>query len=187
VSILVNLLSAKRLELLKALLPKANAIEALMNPKSANAWPDLNETREAARALGLEIAVREASNEGEIDAAFANFDRQRYGAFFLIADGFFRNQSEQLTKLAARHSIPVSYPWPEFAKAGGLICYGANNPDAWRLGGAYIGRILKGALPSDLPVIQSTKLELAINRKTAKMLGLEIPPILLTLADEVVE
>jgi putative ABC transport system substrate-binding protein len=187
VSILVNLLSAKRLELLKALLPKATAVEALMNPNSANAWPDLNETREAARALGLELAVREASSESELDAAFANFDRQRNGALFVIADGFFRNQSEQFTKLAARHSIPVSYPWPEFAKAGGLICYGANNPDAWRLGGVYIGRILKGAQPAELPVIQSTRLELAINRKTAKTLGLEIPPMLLTLADEVIE
>jgi putative ABC transport system substrate-binding protein len=187
VSILVNLLSAKRLELLKAMLPNATGIEALMNPKSANAWPDLNETREAARALGLELAVREAGSESELDAAFANFDRQRNAAFFLLADGFFRNQSEQLIKLAARHSIPVSYPWPEFARVGGLICYGANNSDAWRQGGVYIGRILKGAKPAELPVIQSTKLELAINRKTATMLGLEIPPILLTLADEVIE
>jgi len=187
VSILVNLLSAKRLELLKTLLPKATGIEALMNPKSANAWPDLNETREAGRALGLELTVREASSESEIDAAFASFDRQRNSALFVIADGFFRNQSEQLIKLAARHSIPVSYPWPEFARAGGLICYGANNSDAWRQGGVYIGRILKGAQPADLPVIQSTKLELAINRKTARMLDLEIPPMLLTLADEVID
>jgi putative ABC transport system substrate-binding protein len=187
VSILVNQLSAKRLEILKTLVPKPAGIEVLMNPKSANAWPDLNETREAARALGLELTVREASSESEIDAAFASFDRQRNGAFFLLADGFFRNQSEQLIKLAARHSIPVSYPWPEFAKAGGLICYGANGSDAWRHGGVYIGRVLKGAQPADLPVIQSTKLELAINRKTAKMLGLEIPPMLLTLADDVIE
>jgi len=187
VSILVNQLSAKRLELLRTLLPKATGIEALMNPKSANAWPDLNETRLAARALGLELAVREASSESEIDAAFASFDRQRNSALFLLADGFFRNQSEQLIKLAARHAIPVSYPWPEFAKAGGLICYGANNPDAWRQGGVYIGRILKGAQPADLPVVQSTRLELAINRKTARMLDLEISPMLLALADEVIE
>ncbi len=187
VSILVNLLSAKRLELLKALLPKAAVVEVLMNPKSANAWPDLNETKEAARALGLELVVREASSESEIDAAFASFDRQRSGALFLHADGFFRNQSEQIIRLAARHAIPVSYPWPEFAQAGGLICYGANNSDAWRQGGVYIGRILRGARPADLPVIQSVKLELAINRKTASLLGLDIPATLLTLADEVIE
>ncbi|MEA2772260.1 MAG: hypothetical protein QOD93_5222, partial [Acetobacteraceae bacterium] len=108
-------------------------------------------------------------------------------ALFLLADGFFRNQSEQFIKLASQHAIPVSYPWPEFAEAGGLICYGANNPDAWRQGGVYIGRILKGAKPADLPVIQSTKLELAINRKTARALGLEIPATLLALADEVID
>jgi putative ABC transport system substrate-binding protein len=135
----------------------------------------------------LELVVREASSERDIDAAFASFDRSRNGALFLLADGFFRNQSEQLIKLASQHAIPVSYPWPEFAEAGGLICYGANNPDAWRQGGVYIGRILKGAKPADLPVIQSTKLELAINRKTAKMLGLEIPATLLALADEVID
>jgi putative ABC transport system substrate-binding protein len=187
VSILINQLSAKRLEILKTLVPKATGIEVLVNPKSPNAGPDLNETREAARALGLELTVREASSENEIDAAFASFDRRRNGAFFLLADGFFRNQSEQLVGLAARHAIPVSYPWPEFARVGGLICYGANSSDAWRQGGVYIGRILKGTQPADLPVIQSTKLELAINRKTARMLDLEIPPTLLTLVDEVID
>jgi len=187
VSILVNLLSAKRLQLLKELLPKAGIIEVLMNPKTANAWPDLKETQVAAQALGLELVVREASSERDIDAAFASFDRSRSGALFLLADGFFRNQSEQLIKLASQHAIPVGYPWPEFAEAGGLICYGANNPDAWRQGGVYIGRILKGAKPADLPVIQSTKLELAINRKSARALGLEIPATLLALADEVID
>ena len=186
VSILVNLLSAKRLELLKTLLPNAAVIEVLMNPKTANAWPDLKETQAAAQALGLGLAVREASNADEIDAAFASFDRQRSKGMFVIADGFFRNQSEQFIRLAASHAIPVSYPWPEFAEAGGLICYGANNPDAWRQGGVYVGRILKGAKPADLPVIQSTKLELAINRTAATALGLEIPPMLLALADKVI-
>lgn len=187
VSILVNQLSAKRLELLKTLLPKAGIIEALMNPKTPNAWPDLNETKAAAHSLGLELVVREASTEHDLGAVFASFDRQRHGALFLLADGFFRNQSDQLIKLAAEHAIPVSYPWPEFAKAGGLLCYGANNPDAWRQGGVYIGRILKGAKPAELPVIQSTKLELAINRKTARSLGLEIPAMLLAVADEVID
>jgi ABC-type uncharacterized transport system substrate-binding protein len=187
VSILVNLLSAKRLELLKTLVPKASVIEVLMNPKTSNAWPDLNETKTAAQALGLELVVREASSENEIEAAFAGFDRQRHGALFLLADGFFRNQSEQLIKLAAQHSIPASYPWPEFAKAGALLCYGANQYDASRQGGVYIGRILKGSTPAELPVIQSTKLELAINRRTARSLGLEIPAMLLAVADEVVD
>jgi putative ABC transport system substrate-binding protein len=187
VSILVNLLSAKRLELLKTLVPKADVIDVLMNPKTANAWPDLKETKTAAQALGLELVVREASTESEIEAAFASLDRQRQGALFLLADGFFRNQSEQLVKLAAQYAIPASYPWPEFASAGGLLCYGANNSDAWRQGGVYIGRILKGTTPAELPVIQSSKLELAINLKTARSLGLEIPAILLAVADEVVE
>jgi len=187
ISILVSVLSAKRLELLKALVPGNGLIEVLMNPKSVNAWPDLKETQAAAQALGLELAVREASTESEIDAAFAGFDRQRSRAMFLIADGFFRNQSQQLIELAARRAIPVSYPWPEFAEAGGLMCYGASNADAWRQGGAYVGRIIKGTKPADLPVVQSTRLELVINRKTANMLGLEIPPMLLTLADKVVE
>jgi putative ABC transport system substrate-binding protein len=187
VSILVSLLSAKRLEQLKGLVPKAETVGVLMNPKSANAWPDLKETQIAAQRLGLELVIREASSEGEIEAAFASFIRSRTGALFLIADGFFRNQSEQLIGLAARHSIPVSYPWPEFAKTGGLICYGANNSNAWRLGGVYIGRILKGSKPFELPVIQSTKLELAINIGTARSLGLDIPAMLLAVADEVID
>ncbi len=187
VSILVNLVSAKRLELLKTLLPKASAVEVLMNPKTANAWPDLKETQTAAQALGLGLAVRVASTAEQIDTALASFDRKRHGALFLIADGFFRNQSEQLIGLAARHAIPVSYPWPEFATDGGLICYGSNSVEAWRQGGIYVGRILKGAKPAELPVVQSTKLQLAINRKTAGSLGLEIPPLLLTLADEVID
>jgi putative ABC transport system substrate-binding protein len=187
VSILVNLLSAKRLELLRKLVPSAAVIDVLMNPNTANAWPDLKETKTAAQALGVELVVREASTEREIEAAFAGLDRQRQGALFVLADGFFRNQSEQLIKLAAQYSIPASYPWPEFASAGGLLCYGANQSDAWRQGGVYIGRILRGATPAELPVIQSTKLELAINRKTARSLGLEIPAVLFAVADEVIE
>jgi putative ABC transport system substrate-binding protein len=181
------LLSAKRLELLRKLVPSAAVIDVLMNPNTANAWPDLKETKTAAQALGVELVVREASTEREIEAAFAGLDRQRQGALFVLADGFFRNQSEQLIKLAAQYSIPASYPWPEFASAGGLLCYGANQSDAWRQGGVYIGRILRGATPAELPVIQSTKLELAINRKTARSLGLEIPAVLFAVADEVIE
>ena len=112
VSILVSLVSAKRLELLKTLVPSATVVAVLMNPNSANAWPDLNETEVAARALGLQLIVLEARTEREIDAAFASLGQQRPGALFVIADGFFRNQSEQLVALAARHAMPTSYPWP---------------------------------------------------------------------------
>jgi putative ABC transport system substrate-binding protein len=187
VSSLVNLVSAKRLELLKTLVPNATAIAVLINPKTPNAWPDLNETEVAARALGLHLVVLKASTEREINAAFASLSQERPAALFVIADGFFRNQSGQLIALAARHGVPTSYPWPEFAEAGGLMCYGANNVDAWRQGALYVGRILKGEKPADLPVVQATKLKLAINLGTAKALGLEIPPTVLALADTVIE
>ena len=149
-----------------------------MNPNSASAWPDLNETQAAARALGLQLIVMRASTESEIDAAFANL-AQRPAAVFLLADGFFRNQYEQLIALASRRAMPASYPWPEFTEAGGLMSYGANQADAWRQGGFYVGRVLRGEKPADLPVIQATKLELVINLKSAKALGLGIPPQLL--------
>jgi putative tryptophan/tyrosine transport system substrate-binding protein len=169
------------------LVPKAEIIDVLMNPKSANAWPDLNETRVAAQTLGFRTRRPRSQQRARHRRCFRKLRPFTERALFLLADGFFRNQSEQLIKLAARYAVSVSYPWVEFAEAGGLICYGANNPDAWRQGGVYIGRILKGAKAADLPVIQSTKLELAINRKTAKMLGLEIPTTLLALADEVID
>jgi putative ABC transport system substrate-binding protein len=187
VSILVNLLSAKRLELLKSLLPNARVIAVLMNPNSANAWPDLRETEAAAHALGLPLVVVYASTEGEIDDAFASFARERPTAVFILADGFFRNQHEQIIALAARHALPASYPWPEVAEAGGLISYGAPAADSWRQGGLYVGRILKGDKPADLPVIQAAKLELVINRKAAKALGIEFPAHLLIGADKVIE
>jgi putative ABC transport system substrate-binding protein len=187
VSILVNLLSSKRLELMRTLLPTTRAVAVLVNPKSPNAPPDLKETEAAARALKLELKVFHASTESEIDTAFAAMAGERAGAVFVIADGFFRNQSGQLVALAARHAIPASYPWPEFAESGGLIGYGANGADAWRLGGTYVGRILKGEKPADLPVMQATRVELVINLKTARALGLEIPPQLLALADSVIE
>jgi ABC-type uncharacterized transport system substrate-binding protein len=187
VSILVNLVSAKRLELLKSILPDARVIAVLMNPNSANAWPDLDETQAAARALGLQLVVLKASTESEIDAAFGGIAQQRPAAVFVLADAFFRNQGEQLIALASRHALPASYPWPEFGEAGGLMSYGANAADAWRQGGFYVGRVLRGEKPADLPVIQATKLELVINLKAAKALGLEFPPQLLAGADKVIE
>src|SRR5262245_16568071 len=158
-----------------------------MNPNSPNAWPDLEETEAAARALGLHLAVLKASTEGEIDTAFASFARERPAAVFLLADGFFRNQHEQIIALAARHALPASYPWPEVAEAGSLTSYGAPAAESWRQCGFYVGRILKGDKPADLPVIQATKLELVINLKTAKALGIEFPAHLLAGADKVIE
>jgi putative ABC transport system substrate-binding protein len=187
VSILINLLSAKRLEMLRTLLPKTTTVAVLMNPKTPNAWPDLKETQVAAKALGLQLVILEASTEGEIDAAFASLAQQQATALFVIADGFFRSRSQQLVALAGRHALPASYPWPEFAAAGGLMGYGAHNADAWRQGGIYLGRVLKGEKPADLPVMQATKIEFVLNLKTAKTLGLDIPPTLLALADEVIE
>jgi len=187
VSSLINLLSGKRLEVLTALLPHAKKVAMLMNPRSTNAWPDLRETETAAGALGLQFVVLNASSEREIDAAFASLTQHQATALFVIADGFFRNQRQQIIEQAARHSMPASYPWPEFADGGGLMSYGGNNADTLRLGGIYVGRILKGEKPADLPVVQSTKLELVLNLKTAKTLGIEIPPTLLARADRVVE
>ena len=126
VSILVNLLSAKRLELLHTLLPTAGAIAALINPNSPQVWPELEETQAAANRRGLQLIVLKATTAVEIEAAFARLTEQRAAAVFVIADGFFRSQPEQLIGLAARHALPASYPWPEFASAGGLIGYGAN-------------------------------------------------------------
>src|SRR5262249_38112368 len=118
---------------------------------------------------------------------FEGMSKQRAAALFVIADGFLRNQYRQLIALAARHAIPAIYPWPEFAEFGGLIGYGANGNDAWRQSGIYVGRILKGEKPADLPVMQATKVELMVNLKTARALGLEIPERLVALADNVIE
>ena len=155
VSILINLLSSKRLELLHSLLPKAPAIAVLMNPKARMPRPDLKETEAAAKALGLTLKVCEASTEQEIETAFAGYAKEGAAALFVIADGFFRNQSGQIVALAARYSIPASYPWAEFTDAGGLIGYGVNSTEARRQGGIYVGRILKGEKPADLPVMQA--------------------------------
>jgi putative ABC transport system substrate-binding protein len=184
---LVNLLSGKRLELLTALLPNAKKVAMLMNPRSTNAWPDLRESETAARALGLQFVVLNASSEREIDEAFTSLTKHQAAALFVIGDGFFRNQGPQIIERAARNAMPASYPWPDFGDAGGLMSYGGNNADGLRLSAVYVGRILKGERPADLPVIQSSKLEFVLNLKTAKSLGIEIPPTLLARADKVVE
>jgi ABC-type uncharacterized transport system substrate-binding protein len=181
-------LTAKRLELLRELVPTATRVALLVNPtNAANTQATLREGEPAARAIGLQIQVHNASTIREINAAFATFARERPDALFVGIDPFFNSRRIQLVNLATRHGLPASFPARDFAEVGGLMSYGANINDAWRQVGSYAGRILKGAKPADLPVVQSSKFELVINTQTATMLGLTIPPMLLARADEVIE
>ena len=187
VSFLLNVLAAKRVELLRAMVPAATKIGLLFNPDNPNAEADSAAAQEAARALGQETHLVHVRTEGEFDAAFASLVQQRVAALFVGSDPLFVNRRGQLVALAARHRIPTNYDRRELAEAGGLFSYGTNFADAHRLVGVYVGRILKGEKPAELPVVQPTKFELVINLKTAKALGLEVPPTLLALADEVIE
>jgi putative ABC transport system substrate-binding protein len=178
---------AKRLELLRELVPPATRVAVLVNPTNPNAKSILRDVEAAARAMGLQIQVLNASTSREIDAAFATLVRERHDALFVSPDGFFHSRRVQITTLTARHAVPATYPQREFADIGGLMSYGASIADAHRQMGVYAGRILKGAKPADLPVVQSSKFELVINLQTARMLGLEVPPMLLAIADEAIE
>jgi putative ABC transport system substrate-binding protein len=181
-------LAAKQLGLLRELVPAATRIAVLVNPADATrAETTARDVEAAARVIGLEIHLLEASTSGEIDAAFARIARDRTNALFVAADGFFNTRRVQLATLAARHAIPATYAVRDYAEAGGLMSYGASIPDALRQAGVYTGRILKGDKPADLPVMQPTKFEFVINLQTAKAIGLEIPPTLLARADEVIE
>jgi putative ABC transport system substrate-binding protein len=180
-------LTAKRLELLRELVPAAARVAVLVNPTNATTETTLRDVEPAARALGLQIQVFNASTSREIAAAFATLVHERPDALFVAGDPFFGNRRVQLVHLATRHAVPATYAAREIAVAGGLMSYGANIADAWRQVGAYTGRILKGAKPADLPVVQATKFELIINSETARMLGLTVPPSLLATADEVIE
>jgi putative ABC transport system substrate-binding protein len=181
-------LVAKRLEILHELVPGAARIAVLVNPaNNAQAETTLRELTQAARGLGLNIQVLQASTSHEIDAAFATLARERPDALFVASDTLFTSRRIQMVNLATRQGIPTTFPNREFTESGGLMSYGASLSDAWRQSGIYTGRILKGTKPGDLPVMQSTKLELIINNQTASMLGITVPPTLLARADEVIE
>jgi putative tryptophan/tyrosine transport system substrate-binding protein len=180
--------TAKRLELLRELMPAATRVAVLINPANADyAETTVREVGAAARTIGLQIQVLKATTIGEINAAFATFVHERPDALFVGSDPFFNSRRTQLVHLATRHAIPASYQARDFAEAGGLMSYGANIADAWRQAGSYAGLILKGAKPADLPVVQSSKFELVINAQTATMLRLTVPDKLLAIADEVIE
>ncbi len=179
--------TAKRLELLRELLTKEGTIAVLSNPTDPNSEANVPEVQEAARATGQAIHVVNAASERDFDAAFAEIVQHRASALFVIADPFFTSQRARLVALAAQNAIPASYAFRDFPLAGGLMSYGADLLDVHRHAGVYTGRILRGAKPVDLPVLQPTKFNMVINRKTANSLGLEIPSKILALADEVIE
>jgi putative ABC transport system substrate-binding protein len=181
-------LVAKRFELLRELVPGAARVAVLVNPANATTTEStLRDVAAAARATGLQITVLNASTSREIDAAFASFARERPDAFVVAGDSFFLSRRVQLANLAVRHAIPTTFSQRAYIEVGGLISYGSKIADAYRQLGIYAGRILKGAKPADLPIVQSTKFELAINASTARMLGLTVPDKLLVAADEVIE
>jgi putative ABC transport system substrate-binding protein len=181
-------LTAKRLELLRALVPGAARIAALVNPADASsAETTVRDVDGAARAMGLQIQIVRASTSRELDAVFATFVHERPDALFVVGDAFFNSRRVQLVHLATRHAIPATYASRAYPEIRGLMSYGTNVADAFRQVGVYAGRILKGAKPADLPVVQSSKFELVINAQTARMLGLAVPPTLLATADEVIE
>ena len=180
-------LTPKRLELLSELVPRAGVIALLVNPNSPAAGRVIQEVQQAARAKGLQLPILKAGSESEIGAAFATLVELHAGALLALTDPFFSNRREQLVALAAHHAVPAIYPLPDFAQAGGLVSYGPSTTAAFREVGIYVGKILKGAKPADLPVQQSTTFELVINLKTAKTLGLTVPQSIVARADEVIE
>jgi putative ABC transport system substrate-binding protein len=186
-NILTATLEAKRLGLLHELVPQAATIGVLLNPNFQPAESQLRDVQEAARTIGLQIHVLHAGTDRELDAAFETIAQQRIAALAVTADPFFDTRRDKLVALAARHAVPTMYHFREFAAAGGLISYGIDTLETNRQLGVYAGQILKGAKPADLPVMQPTKFEFVINLKTAKALGLDVPPGLSARADELIE
>jgi putative tryptophan/tyrosine transport system substrate-binding protein len=187
VAVLSNQLGAKRLELLHQLVPNAEGIAVLFNPTYSSTKAQLSDLQQAAATLGLRLNILYASTERDLDNAFAKLRKQRAAALLVGVDPFFNSRRNQLITMAAKQAVPTIYFYREFSAAGGLMSYAPSLVDAYRQTGVYTGKVLKGAKPGDLPVIQPTKFEFVINLKTAKALGLTIPPVLLATADEVIE
>ena len=188
INFFVNEVVAKRLRLLHDLVPKAVRVAVLLNPANATvAESTLRDVQEAAPTIGLQIQILNASTIGEIDAAFATLARERTDALFVAGDAFFVSRAVQFVTLTARDRIPATYSLRDYVAAGGLMSYGTDLADSFRQVGVYTGSILKGAKPADLPVLQSTKFEFVINLQTARLLGIEVPPGVLSIADEAIE
>jgi putative tryptophan/tyrosine transport system substrate-binding protein len=187
VTLLLSALAAKRLEMLRALVPTASVVALLVNPTNPNSDSETKNSQEAARALGIQLNVLRASTDRDLDTAFATIVQRRAGALLVGNDSFFLSRRDRLVAMAARHAVPTMYFVREFAAAGGLMSYGTSNTDAYRLVGVYVGRILKGEKPADLPVQEPTRFDLVINMQTAKSLGITIPASLLLQADQIIE
>jgi putative tryptophan/tyrosine transport system substrate-binding protein len=187
INIFVVELAAKRLELLRELVPGAIRVAVLVNPADPVTENQLRSVQAAALAIGLKIQIFNVNTSREIDAAFEVIGRERPDALFVTTTAFLNSRRVQLVQLTAFHRLPATYGLHDFAEAGGLMSYGSNVVDAYRQCGVYVGRVLKGEVPADLPVMQASKFQLVINHQTARMLGLIVPPKLLVLADEVIE
>lgn len=187
VNLIAGPLPAKQFEILHEVAPQAKTIALLINPENANALRDSTTVQEAARSLGVRVVVLQSSTRTSFENIFSSLVQEKAAALLVNADVFFTSERDYLVAMSARHGIPAIYAWREFSAAGGLISYGPSLADGYHQCGLYVGKILNGAKPSELPVIQPTKFELVINLKTAKALGLTVPPTLIARADEVIE